>query len=97
MDTLGSPLDLAAARLRLEVLARRQREFLVLAAALGIGAAAAGATGIGLDWPLLAGALAAALCVRMLREPVTSPLYNSRLPEEQLDRLLTTIERGVEL
>lgn len=39
----------------------------------------------------------AALCVRMLREPTTSPLYNPRLPDEQLDRLLTTIERGVEL
>ena len=39
----------------------------------------------------------AALCVRMLREPVTSPLYNPRLPAEQLDRLLTAIERGVEL
>jgi hypothetical protein len=193
VDTLGSPLDLAAAGLRLEALARRQRELLVLAACLGIAAAAAAATGMGLDWPLLAGAVSAAvgvlwmradrramltrlvaqgdamalppvrayaerllerraaiagglrhvvrscsgvsgemtfvqpdrvdvqwrrlerlasafadpdvaiqpssaaLCVRMLREPVTSPLYNPRLPEEQLDRLLTTIERGVEL
>ena len=37
----------------------------------------------------------AALCVRMLREPVSSPLYNVRLPPSELDRLLTAIERGV--
>jgi hypothetical protein len=193
VDALGSPLDLAAAGLRLDALARRQRELLVLAAALCVAAPVAAATGIGLDWPLLAGAVSAAvgvlwmragrramltrlvaqgdalslpavrvyaerlldrraaiagglrhvvrscsgvsgemtfvqpdrvdvqwqrlerlaaafadpdvaiqpasaaLCVRMLREPVTSPLYNLRLPEEQLDRLLTAIERGVEL
>jgi hypothetical protein len=37
----------------------------------------------------------AALCVRLLREPVASPLYNCRLPPDQLDRVLTVIERGV--
>jgi hypothetical protein len=37
----------------------------------------------------------AALCVRMLREPVVSPLYNVRRSPAELDRLLTAIERGV--
>jgi hypothetical protein len=37
----------------------------------------------------------AALCVRMLREPASSPLYNPHVPESELDRLLTAIERGV--
>ncbi len=36
----------------------------------------------------------AALCVRLLCEPVTSPLYNHQIPPDQLDHVLTVIERG---
>jgi hypothetical protein len=36
----------------------------------------------------------AALCVRLLCEPVTSPLYNHQISPDQLDHVLTVIERG---
>jgi hypothetical protein len=39
--------------------------------------------------------VSAALCVRMLREPASSPLYNPHVPADELDRLLTAIERGI--
>lgn len=39
--------------------------------------------------------VSAALCMRLLCEPVVSPLFNDRLPTDSLDRILTTIERGV--
>lgn len=190
---MDAPTDLAAAGRRLEAWRRRQREFLALAAGLAAAVAGAAAVGLGVSWPLVAGAAAAAggglwarsklrstltqlvaqgdawslpavrvhagrlverrrriatglrrvisscrdrsgdmtlvqvdrvdahwqrlerlaeafadpdvtvhpvsaaLCVRMLREPVTSPLYNPRLPERELDRLLTAIEAGVAL
>ena len=188
---MDAPIDLAAAGRRLEAWRRRQRECLALAAGLAAAVAGVAAVGLGVSWPLLVGAAAAAmgclwahsnlrstltqlvaqgdawslpavrahaarlvdrrwriasglrrvvnscrdpsgemtlvqvdrvdahwqrlerlaeafadpqvtvhpvsaaLCVRMLREPVTSPLYNPRLPEHELDRLLTAIEAGV--
>jgi hypothetical protein len=40
--------------------------------------------------------IATALSVRLLSEAVSSPLYNDRLPVTRLDRILTTIEHGVD-
>ena len=39
--------------------------------------------------------IATALSVRLLSEPVTSPLYNDRLPVQRLDHILAAIEYGV--
>lgn len=38
----------------------------------------------------------AALCLRLLSEPVASPLYNPQLPEEELERTLRAIRAGID-
>ena len=47
------------------------------------------------DQSLQVSPVAAALSVRLLSEPITSPLYNDRLPVQRLDQILAAIERGV--
>jgi hypothetical protein len=47
------------------------------------------------DQSLHVSPIAAALSVRLLSEPITSPLYNDRLPVQRLDQILAAIERGV--